>query len=210
MPALLYTPTMPRLWDETIAAHRQGVRQAIMNSAAALAAEHGLLSLTMSQIAEQTGIGRATLYKYFSSVEDILRAWHDQQIQAHLEELERVGRQKGSPRNRLRAVLTAYAEILHGAGGHGDELGAFLHNDKEVAPAQHQLQAMVQELLEVAAETGEVRTDIPGDELASYCIAALGAARRLPSRAAARRLAAVVVDGLLGRSRDGEVRTLDA
>jgi AcrR family transcriptional regulator len=56
---------MPKLWNETIEAHRREVRDAILDNTAALVAEHGLLSVTMSQIAEETGIGRATLYKYF-------------------------------------------------------------------------------------------------------------------------------------------------
>ena len=56
---------MPKLWDETIDAHRREVRHAILHATGALVAEHGLLSVTMSQIAEQAGIGRATLYKYF-------------------------------------------------------------------------------------------------------------------------------------------------
>jgi Bacterial regulatory proteins, tetR family len=45
---------------------------------------------TMSQIAEETGIGRATLYKYFPDVEAILLAWHDRQIAAHIAYLEEV------------------------------------------------------------------------------------------------------------------------
>jgi AcrR family transcriptional regulator len=42
----------------------------------------------MSQIAaEASGIGRATLYKYFPDVESILRAWHERQVGAHLHQL---------------------------------------------------------------------------------------------------------------------------
>lgn len=51
---------MPKLWNQTIEAHRRDVHDAILDTAAALVAEHGLRSVTMSQIAEQTGIGRAT------------------------------------------------------------------------------------------------------------------------------------------------------
>ena len=63
---------MPKLWNETIEAHRRAVHEAILNTTAALVAEHGLRSVTMSQIAEEAGIGRATLYKYFSDVDAIL------------------------------------------------------------------------------------------------------------------------------------------
>jgi AcrR family transcriptional regulator len=83
-----YTVGVPRLWDDTIQAHRAAVRDAILDTAAALVAEHGLLAVTMSQIAETTGIGRATLYKYFPDVEANLVAWHERQITAHLAQHE--------------------------------------------------------------------------------------------------------------------------
>jgi AcrR family transcriptional regulator len=50
------------LWNATIDEHRRTVHAAILDAAAALIAEHGLAGVTMSQIAAQAGIGRATLY----------------------------------------------------------------------------------------------------------------------------------------------------
>ena len=41
-----------------------------------------------------------------------------------------------------------------------------------------------------------VRTDVATEELASYCLHALGAARSLPSKAAVRRLVEVTLAGL--------------
>jgi len=64
-------------------------------------AERGLASVTMSQIAAQTGIGRATLYKYFPDVEAILAAWHQRQVARHLNQLARVRDQGGSAGERL-------------------------------------------------------------------------------------------------------------
>ena len=78
---------MPKLWTETIDAHRRAVRDAALDATAALVAEHGLTSVTMSQIATETGVGRATLYKYFPDVEAILLAWHERQITRHLQHL---------------------------------------------------------------------------------------------------------------------------
>ncbi|HET7480249.1 MAG TPA: helix-turn-helix domain-containing protein, partial [Rubrobacteraceae bacterium] len=76
---------MPKLWNETIEAHRRAVHDAILDATAVLVAEHGLLSVTMSRIAEETGIGRATLYKYFPDVEAVLLAWHERHVTGHLE-----------------------------------------------------------------------------------------------------------------------------
>jgi hypothetical protein len=41
-----------------------------------------------------------------------------------------------------------------------------------------------------------VRDDVPIDELAAYCLHALGAAGDLPSKSAVRRLVSVVLAGL--------------
>jgi AcrR family transcriptional regulator len=188
---------MPKLWNETIEAHRRAVREAALDTTAALVAEHGLRSVTMSQIAEETGIGRATLYKYFPDVEAILFAWHERQITGHLEYLAEVRDLAGNAGERLEAVLEAYALISHESHGHHDtELAALLHRDERVARAQHQVHDMIRGLLTESAETGHVRNDVAPDELASYCLHALTAASSLPSKAAVRRLVAVTLAGL--------------
>ena len=196
-----YPPGMPKLWDQTIEAHRREVRGAILDTTAALVAEQGLRSVTMSQIAEETGIGRATLYKYFPGVEAILVAWHERQIASHLEQLAAVRDQAGDAGERLEAVLEAYALISHGSHGHHDtELVAFLHRDDQVARAKQQVRDMIRDLLSEGAETGDLRDDVAPDELASYCLHALTAASSLPSKAAVRRLVAVTLAGLHPRA----------
>ncbi|MEJ7569768.1 MAG: TetR/AcrR family transcriptional regulator [Gaiellaceae bacterium] len=188
---------MPKLWNQTIETHRQDVREAILDAAAALVTEHGLRSATMSQIAERTGIGRATLYKYFPDIEAILLAWHERQIIGHLKYLADVRDRAGDARGKLEAVLEAYALISHESHGHHDtELAAFLHRDAQVARAQRQLRDLIRDLLIEVAETGALRVDVAPDELASYCLHALGAAGSLPSKAAVHRLVTVTLAGL--------------
>ena len=189
--------TRPKLWNETIEAHRRAVRDAVLDTTATLVAEHGLRSVTMSQIAEETGIGRATLYKYFSDVEAVLLAWHERQIAGHLKRLAEVRGQAGDPGERLEAVLQAYALIAHESHAHRHtELAAALHRNEQVARAQQQLRDMIRDLLTEAAKTGDVRDDVSPDELAAFCLHALGAAGSLPSEVAVRRLVTVILAGL--------------
>ena len=188
---------VPKLWNETIESHRRDVRQAILDTTGALVAEQGLLAVTMSRIAEETGIGRATLYKYFPDVESILLAWHERQIAEHLERLARFREQGGGPAERLQSVLEAYAVICHESRGrHDRELAALLHWDEQVVRAEHRLREMIRDLVAAAAQEGAVRDDVAPDELAGYCLHALTAASRLPSEAAVRRLVAVTLEGM--------------
>jgi AcrR family transcriptional regulator len=188
---------VPKLWNETIEAHRRAVRDATLETTAALVAKHGLRSVTMSQIAEKTGIGRATLYKYFPDVEAILLAWHERQITSHLKQLAEVRDQAGEAGERLDAVLGTYALISHESRrNHDSELVTFLHRDEQVARAQLQLRGMIRDLLTEAAQAGSVRDDVAPDELAGYCLHALAGATGLPSKAAVRRLVAVTLAGL--------------
>lgn len=190
---------MPKLWKETIEAHRREVHEAILDATWALVAEHGLLSVTMSQIAEATGIGRATLYKYFPDVEAILLAWHERQITAHLHQLAELRDQAGDPRQRLEAVLEAYALIVYQRERHRSDVGALLHRHERVAQAQQQLIDLFRDLLTEAAKAGDIRNDVSPDELARYCLHALTAAGGLPSKAAVHRLVAVTLAGLRAR-----------
>jgi AcrR family transcriptional regulator len=189
-----YSDVMPRLWDETIEAHRRAVRDATLDTTAALVAQHGLASVTMSQIAEQTGIGRATLYKYFPDVEAILVAWHERLVTGHLAQLASVRDRPGRVGERLEAVLETYALILH--EHHGGELAALLHQGAHVARAHQHLSDFICDLLTEGAASGDVRDDVTSEELTSYCLHAITAATSLPSKAAVRRLVSVILAGL--------------
>ncbi|MFN2588822.1 MAG: TetR/AcrR family transcriptional regulator [Actinomycetota bacterium] len=188
---------MPRLWNQTIEAHRRDVRAAIMDTTAALIVERGLLAVTMSDIAQESGIGRATLYKYFPDVESILRAWHERRMAAHLDELIRARDAAADPSAKLEAVLETYALLVHGSHGYRDpELVSFLHRDPQVARAEHRLRQIVRDLIAAATEAGRVRDDVASGELAAFCVQALAAARDARTRAAARRLVRVTMDAL--------------
>jgi AcrR family transcriptional regulator len=185
---------VPKLWNETIEEHRAAVRDATIDATAALVAEHGLRAVTMSQIAEQTGIGRATLYKYFPDVESILLAWHERHITKHLELLSQLRDQGGDPGERLEAVLEAYALIRHEQSA--TDVAGVLHRGAHVVRAQQHLTDLIGGLIADAAKAHKVRDDVPPRELAVYCAHALTAAASLPSKAAVRRLVTVTMTAL--------------
>jgi AcrR family transcriptional regulator len=185
----MYRRQVPRLWTETIETHRREVRDAIVETAGRLAISHGLLSVTMSQIAEETGIGRATLYKYFPGVESILAVWHERHVASHLAQLARIGDASQGPDVRLRSVLLRYAQICQARRRHGgDELAAALHRTETVAHLRRQLLDLIARLIADAAKSGSVRDDVPPSELALFTLHALDAAGDLRSKAAQIRL----------------------
>jgi AcrR family transcriptional regulator len=185
---------VPRLWTETIAAHREAVRDATLDAAAALVAEHGLASVSMSRIAAATGIGRATLYKYFPDVESILRAWHERQINTHLDNLAETAAGNDDPRRRVEAVCQLFASIQHQR--HAGEFAALLHRGEHVTLAHQRLREFLTQLLADAVAAGQLRDDVPAAELADYCLHALTAAGQAQSPEAVGRLVNLTLAGL--------------
>lgn len=185
---------MPKLWNVTIDSHRRAVRDAILETTAALVEKRGLRAVTMSEIAERSGIGRATLYKYFENVESILSAWHERQVSGHLEELGTLAHGSGSPDERLRAVLETCAGMNHQLLG--AELSVLLHEGKHVAHARDHLLRLLRALVEQGAKQGLFRDDVPSAELATYCLHALAAVASLRSSKAVRRLIDVILNGI--------------
>lgn len=185
---------MPKLWNETIASHRSAVRAATLDTTAALVAEHGLSSVSMSQIAKETGISRATLYKYFPDVEAILTAWHERQITAHLQQLTETRDHIGGAHDRLEAVLATFALISH--QNHDTELAALLHRGEHVMRARNHLHGFIEGLITEGVQAGDLRDDVPPAELATFCLHALTSAGNVPSKAAVQRLVSVTLAGL--------------
>jgi hypothetical protein len=111
--------------------------------------------------------------------------------------LPKSGTRLDPPASGLRRCWRPYARIAHESHArHDSELAAFLHRDDQVAGAQQQVRDMLGDLLAQVAATGEVRKDVPPEELAGYCLHALSAARSLPSPAAVHRLVTVTLAGL--------------
>lgn len=194
----MYAPSVPKLWTETIETHRNQVRDAVLETTAALVAEHGVRAVTMSQIATDSGIGRATLYKYFPDVESILLAWHERQVASHLQHLLVLRDQAATPFDGLKAVLGAYALICHQINrqDHGPEITALLHRSEHLADPERQLHGLIRDLITQGADSGAVRADVNPDELAAYALNALAAAGGLKSKAAVERLVAVTISGI--------------
>ncbi len=210
---------MPRLWTHSIEAHHREVRDAILVAAAGLVAARGPSAVTMSEIAEAAGIGRATLYKYFADVEAILVAWHDRHIAHHLEQLTALRDRHPDPRTRLAAILEAFGRIAyertrshgpahgerrhardhaaaHVGAAHELDISAVVHRNEHVAAARRRLVEFLGDVVRDAARAGAVRDDIPAEELAAYCLHALEAAGAVRTTAAVDRLVAVTLDAL--------------
>lgn len=190
---------MPKLWEDTVENHRRAVREAVLDAAWSLVQELGLRGVTMSQIAAVSGIGRATLYKYFPDVDSILVAHHHRQIAAHVERLTALRDTAGTPADRLRSTMLEFARICFHRGRHGgDELFVILHSGAEARGALDQVRGIFSELIAAAADAGQIRTDIVPDELAEYCLNALAAAGSATDEAALGRLVALTTAGLRG------------
>ena len=163
---------MPRLWSDTIDSHRRAVRDAVLDATGELVSRNGVRGVTMAQVAEASGIGRATLYKYFPDLDAILLAWHERHVAARLERLTALVKDGKDPLQKLRAVMEAYASSER----HAAELPE-LHAAAHAGEARQQLLGFVRDLVSGGVAAGTLRDDVPPAELAGYCLHALAAAR---------------------------------
>ena len=168
-----------------------------MDTTWALAADRGPMSVTMSQVAQEAGIGRATLYKYFPDVESILHAKHERHVLGHLARLEELRLSAPTAMQAVEMVTRGYAEIRYHRARHGAvQLSALTHRPERVAEAEGRLVALLENILEDAITSGVIRGDVAASELALYVLHALGAAGDLPSERAVHRLVSMTLGTL--------------
>lgn len=169
---------------------------AILDTTAELVLTQGLPAVTMSRIAGDTGIGRATLYKYFGDVGAILVAWHERQIKAHLHQLLHTRSAAAAPGGAVEAALLTYAKMVR--VNHGISLAALLHSLPHARHAHQHLHDHVQKLIEEAVVAGQLRADVSPAELARFALAGLSAAEGT-TEAATRRLVSLVIAAMSGK-----------
>tara|TARA_B100000902_G_C27235303_1_gene877064 strand:+ start:74 stop:670 length:597 start_codon:yes stop_codon:yes gene_type:complete len=131
----------------------------ILEGALSVFKEKGLDGATMDEIANASGFGKATLYYYFKSKEEVFSAILVDGWQNIWESLEPVIAEHGSPRKTFVNVLIKIAENAQNRPG----LFEFLFNvpkaitldDQPWKDYQHRLYAIIQGLLEDGVIKGE-------------------------------------------------------
>jgi AcrR family transcriptional regulator len=97
----------PTIWTDSLATHKQRLRQHIVHTAAELLAERGLGEVSMSLLAQRAGIARATLYNHFPDFERVLAALVADQVARFRKQLDRHLADAPDPAERLRRYLLA-------------------------------------------------------------------------------------------------------
>ena len=102
---------MPRIRAESIAAHKEASRNAILDAAQKVFLANGFSGASLSAISDVAGIPRTTIYEYFPSKGHILLEVLMDRIPPLLDELLADGGQ-GTPLERINYIFTAGIELV--------------------------------------------------------------------------------------------------
>ena len=138
---------------------RQLRKERILSGALQVFKKHGIDGATMDEIANESGFGKATLYYYFKSKEDVLTAILLDGWLKIWESLEPVIAQQHSPRKTFVNVLIKIAENAQRRPG----LFEFLFNVPKVVKIEKQpwkeyqdrLYSVIKGLIEDGVKSGE-------------------------------------------------------
>jgi AcrR family transcriptional regulator len=94
--------------------NRRGARsrEAVLDAAERLMAEHGFEAATVAALVKTAGIPASSIYHYFGSKDGVLLAVMERGAQRYFAELQLPERRLGSPREHLRALLEAATATL--------------------------------------------------------------------------------------------------
>ena len=145
-------------------------RQRIVDAVVRVVSEHGIPEATTSRIAEAAGVGPGTLYRYFGSREEMLRAALDsvyEQIMRPWHEVSEL-----DPLKRIREVGRRHSRIMASEeGGFAVPWVQFIAGASEVglrdavAETQRRAYQVVLQVFEEAKGQGLIRADADTFEL---------------------------------------------
>jgi len=170
-------------WPEVLGDHRAHQRERILAVALELLMERGMAALTMSAIAEQAGISRATLYHYFPDVDAVLAAWVGQEIEGSVTALLVEARTIADPLDRLAHLVEAQARTF---ASQSHRLSAEHFESEAGSPAVRRtvqaqmapLRQMLADAVDEARTCGLLRSQVDPVLAADLVLGLLGAIRR--------------------------------
>ncbi|TDO69414.1 TetR family transcriptional regulator [Kribbella sp. VKM Ac-2571] len=151
---------------------------------------------SMRAIANEAGVGIATLYRHFPTRESLVDAVYQDQVsrltggaRELLAELE--------PPAALRRWMDLFGEWIATKNGMLDTLLAMVESG-EIAHAhtRTELLGAIDDILEAGRTTGELRADLPAEDIAAALIGIFTVAGSPANEAMAARLLNLLMDGL--------------
>lgn len=141
-------------------------RQQIVTSAADLFDEGGYTSTTMDDIARGVGLAKPTLYHYFPSKDDILRAIHEEFIDLLIDRHEQRSATGLAPEQLLLEVMADILELMETHRGH---VRVFFEHHRELPASEREAikvkrdhyQQFVEELITEGIQKGTFRDTDP-------------------------------------------------
>jgi AcrR family transcriptional regulator len=143
------------------------LRTRVLDAADRLLARYGYRKMTVEDIASEAGIGKGSVYLAFASKEEVALSCIDRMVEALLAELRSIAAGKGTPLERLRAMLvlrvTRRVDYAHAHAASLDALRAAVRPAFLMRRARHFAAeaALFAELLEAARAAGAARAIEP-------------------------------------------------
>jgi TetR/AcrR family transcriptional regulator, fatty acid metabolism regulator protein len=88
-------------------------RERILSAAERIFARHGFFAAKVSDVAKEAGVADGTIYLYFKSKDDLLISLFERRMQQVNDTLRTAIAPLASPREQLRAFITAYLQLVH-------------------------------------------------------------------------------------------------
>ena len=201
---------MPRIRADSIEEHKTLTRRDILEAAAGLFRCQGYNETSLGDISSEVGIGRTTLYEYFSDKEGILVSLVKQELPGLMAELVADLPDDGSCRDRLGVLIERGLEFVSDVSKLGSMLMRELPNiskaaQREVRQAHFGLADAVVQVCREGIASGEFRERNPmvvGQLVYGLMMSASSGLLRSPEAEARRRevsdtLQGIVFDGLV-------------
>jgi AcrR family transcriptional regulator len=151
---------------------------------------------SMRAIATEAGVGIATLYRHFPTREALVDAVYRDQV-SRLTTGARELLAQLDPPAALRRWMDLFGEWIATKNGMLDTLLAMVEAG-EIAHAhtRTELLGAIDEILEAGRESGQIRVDVPADDIAAALIGIFTVAGSPEHEAMAARLLNLLMDGL--------------
>lgn len=152
--------------------NKHRVTQRIVAAAVELFKSKGCSQTTMDDIAGRAEISRATLFNYFPTKDALLLPWGQEILERHIQpEISEFLRRQPSTIDALQLLFTQLSENVLASP---DVIQAFVrealkpHNRPQTELARTGMLGLFIQILEYGQARGEVRTDIPLEDMAAY------------------------------------------